>query len=413
MASAGAATAVSKRGFTALRVHTFRLYIVGSAFSRVGDNMESVARSWLVWQLTQSEFWLGMMVLCHWLPTTVLSIYAGVLADRVDNRKLIMYCEGLYLISAVSIGTLTLLGLINIWHVVVLLLIHGLSGAISNPSRQVLVHNMVGKENLMSAVSLTNSLFQCMAFVGPAIAGVLIAAVGVGSAYMIGASTFVPAIVVMSIIRVAATHQAPSRASTLRSSAEGLKYMRDNRLLLGLLGMASFPALLIGDAISAMMPVFATKVLHVGPDGMGFLLSGYGFGAILAALFISYVGGLRRKGPLVIVAGVLYGVFLVAFSQSSSYFLSMALLVAVGMSAVTSHTVINVLLQLNASDNLRGRVMGLHSMGTLGVRTFNGPLIGSFAAAIGAPFALGIMGGLVALSVIAIATRTPESWKLD
>lgn len=376
--------------------------------------MESVTRSWLVWQLTESPFLLGLMVFCHWIPNTTLSMYAGVLADRVNNRKLIIVCECLYLISALGTGILAVAGIVNVWHIGVLLVVHGLSGAISNPSRQIFIHETVGKDKLMSAVSLTDSLYQSMTFVGPAIAGVLIATLGPGTTYLIIAFTFVPAIVIMSIIRINPQHHhGPVRGSAFRSLVEGVRYVRNSPTLLSMLALATVPALLTGEALSAMMPVFATEVLHVGAEGMGLLLSANGFGAIVAALFISYMGVIRRRGILVLITAFLYGVLMVAFSLSSSYLLSVAILAAAGMCAVASQTVINVSLQLGASDHVRGRVMGLYSLGTLGVRSFNGPLIGGFAAAISAPFALGILGGVVALSVIVNAALTPNRGKLD
>lgn len=412
-ASAASQNAAGSRGFTALRVHNFRLYLAGSAFSRVGDNMESVARAWLVWQLTQSPFWLGVMVFCHWIPTTTLSIFAGTLADRVDNRKLIMYSESLYLISALGTGALTLLGIVNVWEIGVLVLIHGLSNAISGPSRQVFIHDTVGRDKLMSAVSLTDSLFQCMQFIGPAIAGVLIATLGVGATYTIDALMFVPAIVIMAIIRVPKHERQPASLSPLQSSIEGLKYVRRTPLLLSMLLLATFPALLVGDSITTFMPIFATQILKVGPEGMGFLLSAQGAGAITAAVFISYIGAMRHKGKLVIVTCLMFATLLIAFSMSSWYLVSMVILLGTGSSYVISQTIINVSLQLSAADALRGRVMGLYVLGTLGVRSFNGPLIGGVASFFGAPLAMAMLGTTVVAAVIAVAFAFPERNNLD
>lgn len=375
--------------------------------------MEGISRSWLIWQLTGDPRWLGLMVFCHWLPNTLFSMFAGVLADRVDNRKLIMYCESLYLLSALGTGILTVAGLVAPWHVALLLVLHGFSGALSNPSRQVFIHDTVGKDKLFGAVSLTNSLFQCMQFVGPAIGGILIASLGIGNAYLINAMAFVPAIVIMALIKVPQQTRLPVRMSALQSTMEGLRHVKNSPILLSLLLLATMPAILVADAVSALMPVFADRVLHVGADGMGYLLSAQGLGAISAALLIAYMGGIRRKGTLVIVTSFLYGVLLVGFSFSSWYLASMLILVGLGIVSVTSQTVINTSLQLSASDDLRGRVMGMYSLGTLGVRSFNGPMIGFLAAGIGAPMAVGILGSLVAVAVVIIAVLTPDRRKLD
>lgn len=292
----------------------FRLYLAGSACSRTGDNMEAVTRSWLVWQLTGSPFWLGIMVFCHWIPVTVLSLFAGVLADRVDNRKVILGSEFLYLISALAMAGLTLSGQITVWHTAALLLLHGLSGAISNPSRQVLVHDLVGKERLMSAVSLVNSLFQCMTFVGPAIAGTLIAVVGPGVTYLITSLAIVPAIVSLALIRVAKQYREPVQVSTWGSFGQGLRHVRESPTVLVLLVLAAVPAIFVADSVSAMMPIFATEILNVGAQGMGFLLSANGLGAISAAIFLSYLGSVRHKGWLIIATTFGFGALLVAFT---------------------------------------------------------------------------------------------------
>ncbi len=396
-----------------MRVRDFRLYLAGSACSRIGDNMESVTRSWLVWQLTGSPFWLGVMVFCHWFPNTVLALFAGVLADRVDNRKLILGSEFLYLLSSLAMGILVLTGAVNIWQVSGLLVLHGLSGALSNPSRQVLVHDLVGRERLMSGVSLVNSLFQCMTFVGPAIAGTLIAVVGPGTTYMITCLTFVPAIVSLAMIRVVKQHTQTTQVSAWESFREGLRHVRESPVLLALLFMTTLPALFVADSVSAMMPIFATEILNVGAQGMGFLLSANGLGAIAAALFISYLGTVRRKGWIITGTSVGFGVVVIAFSVSSWYFVSLSLLVVMGAMSVASSTLISTSLQLTASDKLRGRVMGLHSLGTLGVRSFNGPLIGIFASAAGTPLALGVLGGVVAVAVLALSVVSPVGRQLD
>lgn len=403
----------SGRGFAALRVPDFRLFLAGSAFSRIGDNMESVTRSWLVWQLTGSPFWLGVMVFFHWFPNTVLSMYAGVLADRVDNRKLVLGAESLYMLSSLLMGVLTVIEAINIWEIAFLLLLHGVSGAISNPSRQVLVHDLVGKDKLMSGVSLVNSLFQCMTFVGPALAGTLIYAYGPGPTYLLTCLAFLPALLTLSLIRVEKQHRQSGQVSAWQSFGEGLRHVRENPVLMSLLIMTTVPALFVADSLSAMMPIFATQVLDVGAQGMGFLLSANGLGAIMAALSISYLGNLRHKGQLIIATSVLYGVLLIAFSLSSTYVVSLLVLVAAGAASVASNTFVATSLQLAATDSLRGRVMGLYSLGTLGVRSFNGPMIGTFASALGAPLALGFMGGLVAIAVLATAVLSRLGRALD
>ncbi|MDP2728088.1 MAG: MFS transporter, partial [Dehalococcoidia bacterium] len=360
-----------------------------------------------------SPFWLGMMVFFHWIPTTIFALFAGVLADRLDNRKLILFCECLFLTSSLGMAILTISGTINVWEISGLLLLHGMAAAISNPNRQIFVHDIVGKDKLMSAVGLNNSLFQCMQFGGPALTGILIASIGPGLTYVVNTIAFVPAIIIMSLIRYEKPHREPSHISRWESLRVGLRHVRNKPLLLSLIAMTTLPAFLLGEAMSSMMPIFATDVLHVGAQGMGFLVSANGLGAISAAIFISYVGNFRHKGLLIIASSLAYGAILIAFSGSSWFVVSLLLLVAAGVVAVTSNTLINTAVQLAAPDEVRGRVMGVYSLGNLGVRSFNGPVIGSFAAAAGAPIALAVLGGLVAISVVVITVLSPETRRLD
>lgn len=401
------------KSFAALRYPSFRLYWTGSLFSRIADNMDTVIRTWVVWELTHSPVWLGLMVFCHWIPTTLLAPLSGVLADRYDNRKIVLFSEVLYVLSSLGMGILTLAGVVQAWHIAALLLLHGLSGALSQPSRQVLIHDMVGKEDLLSGVSLTSTLFQTAQSVGPAIGGVLIAVVGPGLAFLINAGAFLPAIFSLIVLRVEKKHTSHAWESPWKSFYDGWKHLVEQPFLAGLVVLGTLPALLIGNSMNSMMPIFATDILHVGPQGLGLLLSANGVGSLLAAFFLSYLGSIGRKGLLIVASSLAYGLVVAAFGVSSWYLLSLLLLAIIGALSVASNTLINTTLQLAAPDRLRGRIMGIFSFGTLGVLTFNGPLVGGIAAMMGISRAMILLGVLIPIVTVITLAKVPGLYSMD
>ena len=191
-------TAEAAPRFAALRNPTFRLYWLATVSSALGDISEAVVRNWLVWELTRSPFWLGIANFCHWLPFSLLCLHAGVWADRVNNRKFVRLSEFFYLSSAAIMAALVLAGAIKMWMVLALLVLHGIGGGMSQPSRMVLVHNMVGKEALLNAISLNSSARNSLQVIGPPLAGLCLVTIGAGWAYVFIAALFVPLIITPS-----------------------------------------------------------------------------------------------------------------------------------------------------------------------------------------------------------------------
>ena len=404
--------------FVALRNPTFRLYWLASICSSLGDTFEAVVRNWLVWELTGSPFWLGISNFCHWLPFSLLGLHAGVLADRVDNRKLIRLSEFFYLLSAAIMAVLVLTGTVSLPLLFVLLVLHGVGGGISQPSRQVLVHNIVGREALLNAVSLNSSARHCLQIIGPPLAGWALVTIGAGWGYVITAAMFLPLVVTVTMIRVERTHQRPdvSAQSAWHSLNEGLSYVRSQPLLVGLLALVVTPTILVGSSFSSMLPYFADRVFHTGATGYSFLLSASGAGAVLGAFLLSYLRAMTHKGKIVLGCLLAYAALIIAFALSAHLVpvsVAALMLEAAGMTWVIFNTSTNTLLQLAAPDAVRGRVMGLYSLSTFGLQVFNGPAVGTLAVLLGVPAALSILSGGILAVTVGIALRVPALRSID
>ena len=404
--------------FAALRNPTFRLYWLATVSSALGDISEAVVRNWLVWELTQSPFWLGIANFCHWLPFSLLCLHAGVWADRVNNRRLVRLSEFFYLTSAIIMGLLVLAGTIQLWMVLALLILHGTGGGMSQPSRMVLVHNMVGKEALLNAISLSSSARHSLQVIGPPLAGLALVSIGVGWAYLIIGALFLPLIVTLTTMRIVETPQADkgNSPSAWGSLKEGFQYVRSNPVPLSLLALAATPAILIGSSFQSMLPYFAVRVFGMGATGYSFLLAATGVGAIVGALGLSCMRSITHKGAVVLGFTLAYAIFIIAFAYFSSYVpvvVASLILVAYGVSFVIHQASINTLLLIVAPAAVRGRVMGLYSMSVFGLQIFNGPVVGTLAVIIGMSSALSIVGTAVVAIAVTIALKTPALRRLD
>ena len=404
--------------FAALRNPTFRLYWLATVSSALGDISEAVVRNWLVWELTKSPFWLGIANFCHWLPFSLLCLHAGVWADRVNNRKLVRLSEFFYLASAVSMGLIVLAGTIQLWVVLALLILHGTGGGMSQPSRMVLVHNMVGKDALLNAISLSSSARHSLQVIGPPLAALALVSIGVGWAYLIIGALFLPLIVTLTTMRIVE----PTRAvngespSAWRSLKEGFQYVRSNPVPLSLLALAATPTILIGSSFQSMLPYFAERVFGMGAQGYSFLLAATGVGAIVGALGLSCMRSITHKGAVVVGFTLAYALFVIAFASFSWYVpvvVASLFLVAYGASFVIHQASLNTLLLMVAPEAVRGRVMGLYSMSVFGLQIFNGPAVGTLAVIIGMSSALSLVGTMIVVITFTIALKIPALRMLD
>jgi len=394
--------------FAALGLPTFRWYWLTSWISSTGDGMENVIRGLLVVQLvglTAAPFWLGMMVFAHWIPFTLFSLYGGALADRYDNRKVQIAAQLLLMTAAFGVAAATLTGIVTEWWIFGLLLLHGFAGAIGGPAQQTLIHSIVGRERLLSAVSLNSTARQLSQVVGPAIAGFIYLQFGPGWGFFVNGLTFVPLLVFLAFfIRLAPKAEiAPQRV--LEALREGIAFVRSRPRIGGLIAVEMLPVIFLGHTFNSLLVLFATDYLRAGTLGYSFLLVASGIGALAAAIWMGYARQRGDPARIIVAAAVVEVLAILVFALSTSYVLSLLLMVAIGAATVLTQSFNNTALQLSAPDRIRGRVMGAYSFGTQGFRVLNGPLLGVLATVLTPPLAvagsaivvLGGLAGIVAL----------------
>ncbi|HEY8861612.1 MAG TPA: MFS transporter [Candidatus Limnocylindria bacterium] len=401
-------TPVQSVRFAALQVPAFRWYWLTSWISSTGDGMEDVIRAVLVVRLVgvaAAPFWLGMMVFAHWAPFTLFSLYGGALADRYDNRKVQIVSQLLLMAAAFGVAAATLIGVVTVWWLVGLLLVHGFAGAIGGPARQTLIHALVGPDRLLSAVSLSSTARQVSQIVGPAAAGFMYLQFGPGWGFVLNGLTFVPLLVfLMFFIRLAPKAKIAPQP-VLDALREGVAFVRSRPRIGGLIGVEMLPVIFLGHTFNTLLVLFATDYLHAGTLGYSFLLVASGAGALAAAVWMAYARQRGDPAPIIVAAAIVEVSAIFIFALSTSYALSLLLMVAIGAATVLTQSFNNTALQLSAPDAIRGRVMGAYSFGTQGFRVLNGPLLGVLATVLTPPLAvagsalvvLGGLGGIVAL----------------
>ena len=396
--------------FEALGVPTFRWHWITSWISSTGDGMENVIRNVLVFQLVGAAgapFWLGMMVFAHWVPFTLFSLYGGVLADRYDNRKVQIVAQILLMAAAVGVATATLAGIVTVWWLFGLLLLHGFAGAIGNPAQQTLIHAMVGPSKLLSAVSLNSTARQFSQVIGPAVAGFVVIAFGPGWGFLINGLTFIPLLVFLSLIRIRPL-SARTSLPIARSLRDGLSFVRRRPPIAGLIGAEMLGVIFLGHTFNSFLVLFAHETLGVNDLGYAFLLVGSGIGAVAAAMYMAYERDRDHSGRFVVAVAMVEMAAVFAFALSSSYGISFALMIVFGAAAVITQSLTNTKIQLSAPDSLRGRVMGAYTFATQGMRVLNGPLLGGAAIFLGPPAAVAGAAAIVLAGLAAILVRVPR-----
>jgi MFS family permease len=368
---------LGRRTFSALSIPNFRRYFAGQAISLIGTWMQSVAQSWLVYVLTHSATDLGLAVALQTLPVLVLGSYGGVIADRVDKRRLMVILQAAMGVQALVLGILTVTHVIRIWEIFVLAVILGLNNTFENPARQAFVLEMVGADQVRNAVSLNSTLFNAARAVGPAVAGLLIATVGVGICFLLNAVSFIAVVFSLMTMDKALLRPSPPAGRAKGQVREGFRYVaRTPRLLIPLIMMALVG--MLAYEFQVVLPVVAKGVFHGGPETYGFLTAAMGLGAIFGGLVTAARGqtGLR---PFTIAAGALgLAMALAAFSPVLS--LELVALGVVGYASVSFLATGNTTLQLEADPSMRGRVMSLWAIAFLGTTPIGGPLLGWIVA---------------------------------
>ncbi len=369
----------------ALRHRNFRLFFCGQSLSLIGTWMTRLATSWLVYRLTGSPFLLGVITFAGQIPTFLVGPVAGVWVDRWDRRRVLLATQFLAAVQSLTLAGLTLSGRITIPEIVCLSVFQGLINAFDMPSRQSFLVQMVdGRTDLSNAIALNSTMVNGARLVGPALAGIIIAAVGEGYCFLIDGLSYFAVIASLLAMRIEVPTVAKSAASMFVQLKEGWTYVSafaPIRTVLLLFAIVSF----MGVPYSVLMPVFATKILHGGPHTLGFLMGAAGVGSIIAALSLAARKSVRGLYRVIPAVAALFGGGLIGFSFSRSYWLSLALMGVTGFGMIQFAASCNTVIQTIVEDDKRGRVMSYYMMAYMGASPFGSLLAGSLAPVIGAP----------------------------
>ncbi|MDO8671490.1 MAG: MFS transporter [Dehalococcoidia bacterium] len=380
--------------FSALFKHpNFRLYWFGALASNIGTWIQMVAQSWLVYDLTGSTLFLGLVGFATAIPSLFLALFGGVLADRFERRRLMMATQTGSMLLAFVLASLTLTGITTVWHIMVIAFLNGAVNALNTPVRQTIISDLVSKEDLTNAIAIGSAQFQTSRMLGPAIAGAIIALVGPGWCFFINGLSFLVVIAALFKLKVPPLKAGRARVSMWRNMRDGLGYIRSEPTILSLLALAAIPSI-FGMPYIALMPAFASSVLHVGPHGLGLLMSAAGLGAVCGALAVASLQRGSRRGRLMLGAIVSFGLCLAAFAVSHVFVFSFVFLIGVGISSMTYNSLNQSFLQSLADDEMRGRVMSLLTLTTFGMQPFGQLGAGALANYAGPSFAV-LLGGVV------------------
>ena len=358
--------------------------------SNIGTWMQNVAQGWLVLQLTDSAFWVGVVSFAAAAPLLVFTMWGGVIADRVDRRKMLLYAQYVMAGSALALSVLCFTHTVRVGHVVALALLTGVAAAIAAPAQQALVPMLVPREILTNAIGLNSAQFNMSRVVGPTVGGFFIAWFGAGGNFAFNALSFVALIIALQRVHLVQPEAADAGAPLLTRLVAGVRYVwahSSMTLLILLVCVTAF----FGIPYISFAPVFARDVLHVGAEGLGLLMAFAGLGSFFAALTIAYGGNPARRGLWMALSGMVFFCAVIGFSFSRNFALSSALLFVAGYAVIILVALINTRLQYSAEEEMRGRAMSLYSTAYLGL-----PPVGSFAAGfmsrwIAAPLAIAIM----------------------
>ena len=398
--------AARRYGLGALAHRNFRLFLFGQTVSLTGTWMQSIAQGWLVLQLTDSPFYVGLVSALGSVGVLVFTLYAGVIADRSDKRRVVTITQTLLMLQAFALAGLVATGKVTVENVMALALFLGIVNAFDIPTRQSFLVEMVGKEDLMNAIALNSSVFNATRVFGPAVAGILIGTLGTKWCFALNGVSYLAVIGGLLAMRLPPYVPQPASSSAWAGFRESVAFIAGDArvstlvVLTGLFSVFGFPFLV-------MMPVFARDVLHTRAAGYGALTAAVGVGALLGALGIAVLSRRIPKGRTLVLGGTSFGLAVVAFSASRSFTLSMCILGLTGCAMIINNALTNTLLQTIVPDALRGRVMGFYSFVFVGLATLGSLQAGVIAEHYGAPWAVATGGIVTALSMAIAAWRVP------
>jgi MFS family permease len=398
--------------FRSLRYRNYRLFFGGQSISLIGTWIQRIAVPWLVYSITGSTFLLGVFGFAGQIPTFLLAPFAGVFTDRYNRYHILIATQILAMIQALVLAILFFTGTIQIWHLMLASILLGCVNAFDMPARQSFVVDMIEeKKDLGNAIALNSSMVNGARLVGPSIAGILIAAAGEGICFLINGLSYLFVIVSLLMMKVSSGKVKSQKSRVLQGLKEGFSYtfgFAPIRSLILLFALVS----LMGMPYTLLMPVFAKEILHGGSHTFGFLMGASGTGALIGALYLASRKSVLGLGKIISLSTAVFGFGLIAFSLSRFVFLSLILMVIIGLGMMLQMASSNTILQTLVDDDKRGRVMSFYTMAFMGTAPFGSLLAGGVASRLGAPNTL-IIGGIFCISgAIVFTSKLPELRKI-
>ena len=390
----------------ALSHRNFRLFLVGQGISLIGTWMQSVALGWLVLDITNSPFAVGLTQALRSLGVLLFTLYAGVVVDRVDKRRLIVWTQALQMLEALALAMLVWTGRVTTWQVMVLAVFFGVVNAFDIPARQAFIVELVGKEDLMNAIALNSSMFNAARIVGPAVAGVLIGVAGVGMCFFLNGVSYVAVIACLFAMRLPPFVTRPMPSSAWEGVRQAVAFIRGDARVWALVALVAVFSVL-GFPFIVLMPVIARDVLHTDARGYGLLMAAVGIGAMLGALGLAVQGPRVRKGVVLLSGGAAFGLLLVLFAAVRTIGVALALQALAGCAMIVTTALANTMLQTLVPDELRGRVMAFYAFVFVGMAPLGAFQAGLIAEHTGAPIAIALGGAGCLIAVGLAAWQVP------
>ncbi len=378
---------ISGGTFAALRHPNYRRWFFGQMTSLFGTWMQNTAQGFLIFELTRSPAYLGLVGFASGAPTWLLTLYGGVVADRVPRRRLLIITQACMMVLAFVLAALTFLHVVQPWHVLVLASLLGITNSFDGPARQSFVSEMVASEDLTNAIALNSTMFHAATIVGPATAGLTYAVFGPAVCFTLNGVSFIAVIAALLTMRFPPRTPRPGGVSAMEEFREGTQYIRSQptiRVLISMIAVSS----MFGLSLGTLIPAWSVNVLGGGAALNGLLFSARGTGALLGALFIASLGRRIMRGRLLMYGALVYPVLLFAFAFSRALPLSLLILAGAGVGMILVNNLSNALVQTSTPERLRGRVMGTYTWIFFGFMPLGALWSGMIAGSLGEPAAV-------------------------
>ncbi len=386
---------IVRKIFASLRYRNFRLFWIGQAISLIGTWMQSIGQAWLILKITDSPFLLGLIGAAQYMPILVLSVFAGSIVDRFPKRYLIILTQTVMALLALILWVLTAKGIVTYWHIFILAAFLGLATSLDVPARQAFMINLVGRDSLMNAIALNSTTFNVARLIGPAIAGLLIAKVGIATTFLLNGISFIPVIIGLLMIDIDGLPGRSGKKNVLEDVKEGLVYIKNNSAVFNVL-MLMLIVSLFAINFNVVVPVYSKYVFHNNPEIFGLLMSSLGVGSIVGAILVA-LGSSHSPNPVFLVmGGVILSAFQMVIAFVTGLYPAMIVLFLIGFGAIIFTALSNTTIQLNTPDELKGRAMSVYSLVFMGVTPVGNLFIGGIADVIGIKTSI-FIGGLLGL----------------